>query len=67
MQKVDSFFLASLKETVRRLLTDQSAASSIEYAMIASCIAIAILGAVIAVGSEVRDGLFQKVADVLPG
>jgi Flp pilus assembly pilin Flp len=51
---------------VRRFVADRNAASSIEYAMIASCIAVAIVGAVVALGSEVRDGLFQKIVDAYP-
>ncbi|HEV1999614.1 MAG TPA: Flp family type IVb pilin [Xanthobacteraceae bacterium] len=58
---------AALVLLVRRFAADRNAASSIEYAMIASCIAVAIVGAVVALGSEVRDGLFQKISDAYPG
>ena len=57
---------AALALLVRRFAADRNAASSIEYAMIASCIAVAIVGAVVALGSEVRDGLFQKIVDAYP-
>jgi Flp pilus assembly pilin Flp len=52
---------------VRRFFADNDATTSIEYAMIASCIAVAIVGAVVALGSEVRDNLFQKLSDAYPG
>jgi Flp pilus assembly pilin Flp len=51
---------------VRRFIADRSAATSIEYALIASCIAVAIAGVVVTVGSHVRDNLFQKVSDAFP-
>ncbi|HXL67827.1 MAG TPA: Flp family type IVb pilin [Xanthobacteraceae bacterium] len=57
---------AALALLVRHFTADRNAASSIEYAMIASCIAVAIVGAVVALGSEVRDGLFQKIVDAYP-
>jgi Flp pilus assembly pilin Flp len=57
---------AALALLVRRFVADRNASSSMEYAMIASCIAVAIVGAVVALGSEVRDGLFQKIVDAYP-
>lgn len=44
----------------KKLLTDESAATAIEYGLIAALIATVIIGAVGVVGSEVV-GLFEKV------
>jgi Flp pilus assembly pilin Flp len=52
---------------VRRFVADKDATTSIEYAIMASCIAVAIVGVVVAVGSDVRDNLFQKISDAYPG
>jgi Flp pilus assembly pilin Flp len=52
--------------SVRRFAANNNATSAIEYAIIASCVSVAIAGAVVALGSEVRDGLFQKVLDAYP-
>jgi Flp pilus assembly pilin Flp len=52
--------------SVRRFAANNNATSAIEYAIIASCVSVAIVGAVVALGSEVRDGLFQKVLDAYP-
>ena len=51
---------------IRRFAADKNAATAIEYAIIASCVSVAIVGAVVALGSDVRDGLFQKVLDAYP-
>jgi pilus assembly protein Flp/PilA len=48
-------------ETVSRLLREERGATAIEYALIASLIAVAIVGAVIALGGSVS-GLFNTVA-----
>lgn len=56
----------ALASLVRRFAADENATTAIEYAIIASCVSVAIVGAVVALGSEVRDGLFQKVLDAYP-
>ena len=57
---------AALASLVRRFAADRNATTAIEYAIIASSVAVAIVGAVVALGSEVRDGLFQKIVDAYP-
>jgi Flp pilus assembly pilin Flp len=57
---------AALALLVRRFAADRNATTAIEYALIASCVSVAIVGAVVALGSEVRDGLFQKIMDAYP-
>jgi Flp pilus assembly pilin Flp len=56
----------ALASLVRRFAADENATTAIEYAIIASCVSVAIVGAVVALGSEVRDGLFQKILDAYP-
>ena len=56
----------ALASLVRRFAADENATTAIEYAIIASCVSVAIVGAAVALGSEVRDGLFQKVLDAYP-
>jgi pilus assembly protein Flp/PilA len=51
-----------MHDTVSRLMRDQAGATAIEYALIASLIAVAIVGAVIALGGSVT-GLFNTVAN----
>jgi Flp pilus assembly pilin Flp len=57
---------AALASLIRRFAADRNATTAIEYAIIASSVAVAIVGAVVALGSEVRDGLFQKIVDAYP-
>jgi Flp pilus assembly pilin Flp len=47
----------------RELLLDESAATAIEYAMIAAGIGTAIAATVFSLGSSVRDNLYQKISD----
>ena len=47
---------------ILQLLRDRSGATAIEYAMIASVISIAAIGAMISVGGQV-DGMFNNVAN----
>lgn len=56
----------ALASLVRRFAADENATTAIEYAIIASCVSVAIVGAVVALGSEIRDGLFQKILDTYP-
>jgi pilus assembly protein Flp/PilA len=47
-------------ETARRILTDDTGAAAIEYALLAALIAVAIIAAVIRVG-ETLDGMYGSV------
>ena len=47
----------------RELLLDESAATAIEYAMIAAGIGTAIAATVFSLGTSVRDNLYQKISD----
>jgi Flp pilus assembly pilin Flp len=49
----------------REFLTDTRATTSIEYALLASCVAVGIVTIVGALGTTVRDNLWQKVLDAL--
>jgi pilus assembly protein Flp/PilA len=49
---------------LRRFLRDDSGATAIEYAMIASGIGVTIAAAVVSLGSNVK-GLFTSVATVM--
>ncbi len=57
---------AALASLVRRFVADRRGASSVEYGILASGIMVAIVGAVVAVGSEVRDNWYQKLYDAYP-
>jgi pilus assembly protein Flp/PilA len=56
--------LPSFARHARRLATDRSGATSIEYAMIASVVSIVIITAVNAMGVSVQ-GMFQSVSDLM--
>jgi pilus assembly protein Flp/PilA len=49
---------------VRRFIVDDSGATAIEYAMIASGIAVAIAAAIVTLGSSVN-GLYSSVATAM--
>jgi pilus assembly protein Flp/PilA len=55
---------APLFQIVRRFLADETAASAIEYAMIAAGIAAAVVGAVNATGTSVK-GMYDSVANAM--
>lgn len=55
----------TLLETVRAFTRNERGATSIEYALIASCISIVILVTVMGLGEKVRDDLFTKVSNAL--
>ena len=55
---------ASIVSLVRRFIRDDGGATAIEYAMIASGIAVAIATAIVTLGSSVQ-GLFQSVATAM--
>jgi pilus assembly protein Flp/PilA len=50
--------------TVRRFLRDESGATAIEYAMIASGIAVAIASTIVSLGTSVK-GLYSSVATAM--
>ena len=52
------------KQSVRRFLHDESGATAIEYAMIASGIAVAIATTIVSLGSSVK-GLYTSVATAM--
>jgi pilus assembly protein Flp/PilA len=54
----------SIGARVRRFLQDQNGATAIEYAMIASGIAVAIASTVVSLGSSVQ-GLYSSVATAM--
>jgi len=47
--------------SVRRFLSNESGATAIEYALIATGISIAVVGAVTTLGSEVKTTLYDKL------
>ena len=49
----------------REFLSDTRATTAIEYALLASCIAVGIVTVIGALGTTVRDDLWQKVLDAL--
>ena len=55
---------STITAPVRRFMCDESGATAIEYAMIASGVAVAIAAAVTSLGSNVK-GLFTSVATSL--
>jgi pilus assembly protein Flp/PilA len=50
---------------LKRFLTDSSGATAIEYAMIASGVSIAIVGAVWNLGTAIQTTLYDKIAAAL--
>jgi len=50
--------------SIRRIIQDDSGATAIEYALIASLIAVFIVGALSVVGSQVN-GVFAKISSSL--
>ena len=57
---------AALASLARRFAADRTATTAIEYGIIASGVTLAIVGAVVAAGSEVRDNWYQKLYDSYP-
>jgi pilus assembly protein Flp/PilA len=55
---------AITKQPVRRFLRDESGATAIEYALIASGIAVAIATTIVSLGSSVK-GLYTGVATAM--
>jgi pilus assembly protein Flp/PilA len=60
-----SFFLSNTKPAVRRFLADEHGATAIEYALIASGIAAAIISIVFGLGNTVVNNLYNKIAQAL--
>jgi pilus assembly protein Flp/PilA len=50
---------------LKRFLTDSNGATAIEYAMIASGVSIAIVGAVWNLGTAIQTTLYDKIAAAL--
>lgn len=62
--------LETLCDNVRREFTrfrsDESGATSIEYAMIAAGVSVAVIGAVNSLGSHLKTTFYDKLAALLP-
>jgi pilus assembly protein Flp/PilA len=56
--------ISALGLRLRRFGRDEGGATSIEYAVIASCISIAVLGAVTTLGSNVKTTFYNKLASM---
>jgi Flp pilus assembly pilin Flp len=54
-----------MKRLMRRLYKDESGASAVEYAILVSCIALAIISAVVIFGQWV-EGLFTNANNKFP-
>ena len=52
-------------QLARRFLSDDRGATAIEYALIASAIGVAIASTVWAFGSQLRDGTYAKVYNIM--
>jgi len=50
---------------VKAFAADEGGATAIEYALIAGCVSIVIVGAVTSLGSAVK-GLFLRLANAMP-
>ena len=57
--------MTSIFQTIRRFVNDESGVTAIEYGLIAGLIAVAIIGAVGAVGTDLA-GTFNYVGGQLP-
>ena len=49
-----------------RFLADTRGATAIEYAVLASCIGAVLAVIIVATGSNLRDGIYQKIYDAYP-
>jgi|APMI01.1.fsa_nt_gi pilus assembly protein Flp/PilA len=54
-----------MRSLIREFCTDKSAATAIEYAIIAGMISIAIVAGVTSLGTELRDKYFGAIANAL--
>lgn len=57
--------LPRLSDGVGHFFADETGATAIEYALIASMISIAILGAVMSVGTTIRENFYDSIAGAL--
>ena len=57
--------LGSLRVLARRFHADESGATAIEYALIASGISIAIVTAVTSLGSAIKTALWEKIGNAM--
>ena len=64
MFKTKNFTIAAIVTTASRFMHDERGATAIEYAIIASGIAVAIAASVMSLGSSVN-GLFTSVSTAL--
>ena len=60
-----STFLSDTRRAVGRFLADERGATAIEYALIASGIAAAIISIVFGLGNTVVNNLYDKIANAL--
>ena len=58
--------MSKIGSTFRRFCADESGATAIEYAMIASGVGVTVAGAVFSLGSHIKTGLYEKIASILP-
>ena len=54
------------KQGLHRFLADERATTSIEYALIASCVAVVIVVIVISTGNTLRDDIYMRVLNAYP-
>ena len=57
---------ASLMRHAAGFLRDTRGATAIEYAVLASCIAVVLAAVIVTTGSNLRDNIYQKVYDAYP-
>jgi pilus assembly protein Flp/PilA len=58
--------IAAVRARIGRLLADISGTTAIEYAVIASMVSIAIMGAVTALGVDLQTVFYNKLAGLFP-
>jgi Flp pilus assembly pilin Flp len=58
--------VARLTRPARESLSDTRATTAIEYALLASCVAVGIATVVVGIGSNLKENFYQKVLDALP-
>jgi pilus assembly protein Flp/PilA len=51
----------------RRFLADDAGATAIEYSLLASGIGLAVIATVSAVGTSIKEVLYDKISDALSG
>jgi pilus assembly protein Flp/PilA len=58
--------LARLRICLARLVSDQSGATAIEYALIAAGVGATVAGTIYGVGTEVKSAFYDKLYNVIP-